>query len=149
MVSWKWQWVWEHCINSMVVSSIIICDVLYQSMYFLLWMVMPIMYSFIYLLALLYEIVGDLKLLANYIQVAWGEISMVDAEKRLLANALLDPDNQHFVLLSERWWYFFFFIGLSVIEDRASYRCNEFLSDHYLSFLLFQLCTPSRLWVCL
>ncbi|XP_022131462.1 uncharacterized protein LOC111004663 isoform X2 [Momordica charantia] len=34
-------------------------------------------------------------------KVAWGEISMVDAEKRLLANALLDPDNRHFVLLSE------------------------------------------------
>ncbi|XP_031736984.1 glycosyltransferase BC10 isoform X2 [Cucumis sativus] len=34
-------------------------------------------------------------------KVAWGEISMVDAEKRLLANALLDPNNQHFVLLSE------------------------------------------------
>ncbi|XP_054799333.1 glycosyltransferase BC10-like isoform X2 [Prosopis cineraria] len=33
--------------------------------------------------------------------VAWGRISMVEAEKRLLANALLDPDNQHFVLLSE------------------------------------------------
>jgi len=27
---------------------------------------------------------------------------MVEAERRLLANALLDPDNQHFVLLSER-----------------------------------------------
>jgi hypothetical protein len=26
---------------------------------------------------------------------------MVDAERRLLANALEDPDNQHFVLLSE------------------------------------------------
>ncbi|XP_038886720.1 glycosyltransferase BC10 isoform X1 [Benincasa hispida] len=34
-------------------------------------------------------------------KVAWGEISMVDAEKRLLANALLDPDNQYFVLISE------------------------------------------------
>lgn len=34
-------------------------------------------------------------------KVAWGKISMVDAEKRLLANALLDPDNQHFVLLSD------------------------------------------------
>ncbi|XP_077238520.1 glycosyltransferase BC10-like [Tasmannia lanceolata] len=34
-------------------------------------------------------------------KVAWGQISMVDAEKRLLANALLDPDNQHFVLLSD------------------------------------------------
>lgn len=27
---------------------------------------------------------------------------MVDAERRLLANALKDPDNQHFVLLSDR-----------------------------------------------
>ncbi|KAK4785556.1 hypothetical protein SAY86_002245 [Trapa natans] len=34
-------------------------------------------------------------------QVIWGKISMVDAEKRLLANALQDPDNQHFVLLSD------------------------------------------------
>ncbi|GMH06927.1 hypothetical protein Nepgr_008767 [Nepenthes gracilis] len=33
--------------------------------------------------------------------VVWGKISMVDAEKRLLANALQDPDNQHFVLLSD------------------------------------------------
>jgi len=35
-------------------------------------------------------------------QVIWGTISMVDAEKRLLAHALQDPENQHFVLLSER-----------------------------------------------
>uniref|UniRef100_A0A7N0T850 Core-2/I-branching beta-1,6-N-acetylglucosaminyltransferase family protein n=1 Tax=Kalanchoe fedtschenkoi TaxID=63787 RepID=A0A7N0T850_KALFE len=34
-------------------------------------------------------------------QVVWGKISMVDAEKRLLANALDDSDNQHFVLLSD------------------------------------------------
>ncbi|CAA2950492.1 uncharacterized protein LOC111412154 [Olea europaea subsp. europaea] len=34
-------------------------------------------------------------------KVGWGKISMVDAEKRLLANALKDPDNQHFVLLSD------------------------------------------------
>ncbi|XP_051150607.1 glycosyltransferase BC10-like [Andrographis paniculata] len=33
--------------------------------------------------------------------VDWGKISMVDAERRLLANALNDPDNQHFVLLSD------------------------------------------------
>ncbi|KAK7293654.1 hypothetical protein RJT34_16526 [Clitoria ternatea] len=33
--------------------------------------------------------------------VNWGKISMVEAERRLLANALLDPGNQHFVLLSE------------------------------------------------
>ncbi|XP_057959862.1 glycosyltransferase BC10 [Malania oleifera] len=34
-------------------------------------------------------------------KVVWGKISMVDAEKRLLGNALSDPDNQHFVLLSD------------------------------------------------
>ncbi|XP_021911212.1 uncharacterized protein LOC110825057, partial [Carica papaya] len=34
-------------------------------------------------------------------KVGWGKISMVDAEKRLLANALLESDNQHFVLLSD------------------------------------------------
>ncbi|KAL3830126.1 hypothetical protein ACJIZ3_018928 [Penstemon smallii] len=34
-------------------------------------------------------------------KVVWGKISMVDAERRLLANALKDPDNQHFILLSD------------------------------------------------
>ncbi|CAK9154089.1 unnamed protein product [Ilex paraguariensis] len=34
-------------------------------------------------------------------KVVWGKISMVDAERRLLANALKDPDNQQFVLLSD------------------------------------------------
>ncbi|KAJ4827095.1 hypothetical protein Tsubulata_042873 [Turnera subulata] len=34
-------------------------------------------------------------------EVAWGKFSMVEAERRLLANALLDFSNQRFVLLSE------------------------------------------------
>lgn len=34
-------------------------------------------------------------------QARWGEISMIDAERRLLANALLDVTNERFVLLSE------------------------------------------------
>nr|XP_043637144.1 glycosyltransferase BC10-like [Erigeron canadensis]XP_043637145.1 glycosyltransferase BC10-like [Erigeron canadensis] len=34
-------------------------------------------------------------------KVDWGKISMVDAEKRLLMNALQDENNQHFVLLSD------------------------------------------------
>ncbi|XP_073149678.1 glycosyltransferase BC10-like [Henckelia pumila] len=34
-------------------------------------------------------------------KVEWGKISMVEAERRLLANALKDPDNQYFVLLSD------------------------------------------------
>jgi hypothetical protein len=38
----------------------------------------------------------------NTTQVArWGETSICDAERRLLANALLDPGNDRFVLLSE------------------------------------------------
>ena len=36
-------------------------------------------------------------------QVGWGEVSMINAERRLLGNALKDPDNQHFVLLSDRY----------------------------------------------
>ncbi|GAB2219106.1 hypothetical protein Droror1_Dr00006735 [Drosera rotundifolia] len=34
-------------------------------------------------------------------KVEWGQVSMLDAEKRLLASAMEDPDNQHFVLLSD------------------------------------------------
>ncbi|KAK1372040.1 glycosyltransferase BC10 [Heracleum sosnowskyi] len=34
-------------------------------------------------------------------EVEWGKFSMIEAEKRLLANALLDTSNQRFVLLSE------------------------------------------------
>ncbi|KAG0491309.1 hypothetical protein HPP92_004707 [Vanilla planifolia] len=34
-------------------------------------------------------------------KVVWGKISMIDAEKRLLANALQDTDNQQFILLSD------------------------------------------------
>ncbi|TYI72784.1 hypothetical protein E1A91_D07G083200v1 [Gossypium mustelinum] len=33
--------------------------------------------------------------------VYWGTATMIDAERRLLANALLDPSNQRFVLLSD------------------------------------------------
>lgn len=35
-------------------------------------------------------------------QVTWGQISMVDAERRLLANAFQDYDNHRFLLLSDR-----------------------------------------------
>ncbi|KAL8138219.1 hypothetical protein V2J09_004220 [Rumex salicifolius] len=34
-------------------------------------------------------------------KVVWGDVSMIDAERRLLANALRDPDNEQFVLLSD------------------------------------------------
>ncbi|KAA8529128.1 hypothetical protein F0562_034073 [Nyssa sinensis] len=34
-------------------------------------------------------------------EVAWGNVNMIEAERRLLANALLEFSNQRFVLLSE------------------------------------------------
>ena len=34
-------------------------------------------------------------------EAEWGKFSLVEAELRLTANALLDPSNQRFVLLSE------------------------------------------------
>ncbi|PSR91141.1 Glycosyl transferase, family 14 protein [Actinidia chinensis var. chinensis] len=34
-------------------------------------------------------------------EVKWGDVNMIEAERRLLANALLDFSNQRFVLLSE------------------------------------------------
>lgn len=39
--------------------------------------------------------------LKNSIQVSWGESSMIEAERLLLATALDDPANQRFVLLSD------------------------------------------------
>jgi len=65
-------------------------------------------------------------------QVIWGLISMVDAEKRLLANALEDVDNQFFVLLSDRyclwlWWLhfdpLFFIIEPSLLYFTAVFHC--------------------------
>lgn len=34
-------------------------------------------------------------------EVRWGEVNMMEAERRLLANALLDASNRRFILLSE------------------------------------------------
>ncbi|GJN01820.1 hypothetical protein PR202_ga19120 [Eleusine coracana subsp. coracana] len=45
-------------------------------------------------------------------KVTWGKISMVDAERRLLANALQDSDNQHFVLLSDSYSVILFRVEL-------------------------------------
>lgn len=36
------------------------------------------------------------------LQVGWGEVSMIQAERLLLEAALEDPANQRFVLLSDR-----------------------------------------------
>ncbi|XP_047331898.1 glycosyltransferase BC10-like [Impatiens glandulifera] len=43
----------------------------------------------------------NLFYLNNLQKVKWGEVNMIEAERRLLANALLDLSNERFVLLSE------------------------------------------------
>ncbi|KAM0933081.1 putative glycosyl transferase, family 14 [Dioscorea sansibarensis] len=59
--------------------------------------------------------------------VRWGEISMMEAERRLLANALLDFSNQRFILLSESC------IPLFNFPTVYSYLINSTLS-HVHSF---------------
>lgn len=38
-----------------------------------------------------------------YLQVEWGEVSMIQAERVLLQNALEDMHNERFVFLSDRF----------------------------------------------
>lgn len=38
------------------------------------------------------------------VQVVWGESSMIEAERLLLATALEDPANQRFALISDRYF---------------------------------------------
>lgn len=49
------------------------------------------------------------------LQVGWGEPSMIEAERLLLEEALADPDNQRFVLLSDRLICFQYILGFLVI----------------------------------
>ncbi|KAI5021238.1 hypothetical protein ZWY2020_055083 [Hordeum vulgare] len=44
---------------------------------------------------------GAPKVAFMFLEARWGQSSIVEAERRLLANALLDTTNEHFVLLSE------------------------------------------------
>ena len=79
---------------------------------------------------------------AKLMQVAWGEFSMVEAEKRLLANALADPDNQQFVLLSDRW--FNYHISITTVVKIVLDFSIWYLSNFFFSLMiLFQLCTPA------
>ena len=67
-------------------------------------------------------------------QVVWGKISMIDAEKRLLANALEDADNQFFVLLSDRF-------GFLIMND---FLLERFCHHTEISiYSLSQLCSTS------
>ncbi|XP_071694883.1 glycosyltransferase BC10-like [Rutidosis leptorrhynchoides] len=58
--------------------------------------------------------------------VKWGGISMIDAERRLLTNALLDPSNQRFVLLSDSCIPLFNFTTIynNLINSNTSYLCS-------------------------
>ncbi|KAK9276871.1 hypothetical protein L1049_006408 [Liquidambar formosana] len=58
--------------------------------------------------------------------VEWGRASMIDAERRLLANALLDVSNERFVLLSETCIPLFNF---STIYNYLLYSNYSFLSS--------------------
>lgn len=75
-------------------------------------------------------------------QVGWGQISMVDAEKRLLANALQDADNQHFVLLSDRF--------CSKWHDQVHvvvYMCTYILINIFSNLSLFAAVSHCRILI--
>ncbi|CAN1825499.1 Glycosyltransferase BC10 [Linum perenne] len=84
-------------------------------------------------------------------KVEWGKISMVDAERRLLAHALLDPDNHQFILLSDSCvplrtfnyvYNFLMFTNVSYIDSyvdpgpHGNGRYSEHMSPevHYADF---------------
>ncbi|KAK7280453.1 hypothetical protein RJT34_25517 [Clitoria ternatea] len=60
-------------------------------------------------------------------KVEWGNVNMIEAERRLLANALLDISNQRFVLLSESC------IPLFNFSTVYSYLMNSTL-NHVMAF---------------
>lgn len=61
-------------------------------------------------------------------EVSWGNVNMIEAERRLLANALLDISNQHFILLSESC------IPLFNFSTIYSYLLNSSSSSHVMSY---------------
>lgn len=75
------------------------------------------------------------------LQVIWGKISMVDAEKRLLGHALEDPNNQHFVLLSDRWLGYQISLPLPTCRIALDAESTSFNFFHF-SFLFFCSCVP-------
>ncbi|KAF8753188.1 hypothetical protein HU200_011851 [Digitaria exilis] len=58
-------------------------------------------------------------------EVSWGSIMLADAEKRLLANALLDWSNQRFVLVSESCSY-------NIDVPQCAGRYNPRMAPHVL-----------------
>ena len=64
-----------------------------------------------------------------HFQVLWGESSMIQAERLLLAAALEDPANQRFVLLSDR----LVFSNLVVLIQVSIRSCSFYVSVSLLS----------------
>ncbi|XP_074570055.1 glycosyltransferase BC10-like isoform X1 [Curcuma longa] len=60
-------------------------------------------------------------------EVSWGSVTLVDAEKRLLANALLDFSNERFVLLSESCIPVY---GFSTVYDYLIYSAHSFVESY-------------------
>ena len=77
------------------------------------------------------------------LQVIWGKISMVDAEKRLLGHALEDPNNQHFVLLSDRWLGYQISLPLPTCRIALDAESTSFNFFHFFIFIFLQLCPPA------
>ncbi|CAI6010806.1 unnamed protein product [Closterium sp. NIES-65] len=67
--------------------------------------------------------------------VHWGEISMVDAERLLLANALLDPGNAH-IILDVHW-------EISMVDAERRLLANALLDPGNARFILVsESCAP-------
>jgi len=76
-----------------------------------------------------------------FLQIDWGEASMIEAERILLRHALDDPLNDRFVFLSDRWGYNFvnnhklqslykyspFTIGIFMVSFRKETRTELFI----------------------
>ncbi|XP_073145631.1 glycosyltransferase BC10-like [Henckelia pumila] len=62
-------------------------------------------------------------------EVEWGKFNMIEAEKRLLANALLDVSNQRFILLSESCIPLFNF---ETVYDYLVYSHTSFVESYDL-----------------
>ncbi|KAG7973821.1 hypothetical protein I3843_06G016700 [Carya illinoinensis] len=73
--------------------------------------------------------------------VEWGQATMMDVERRLLANALLDFSNERFVLLSETCIPLFNFTTIYnyLINSNHSFdHCKPpcYMDEHYLAILV-------------
>ncbi|KAI3806610.1 hypothetical protein L1987_22520 [Smallanthus sonchifolius] len=91
-------------------------------------------------------------------KVDWGKISMVDAERRILMNALQDPDNQQFVLLSDSCvplhnfdfvYNYLIFSNLSFIDcydDPGPHGAGGRYSEHMLPEIEFKHFRKGSQW---